>query len=219
MKKGSYHIVKKEGWNRLETYNFFEKFEDSTFNITTNINVSDLVMASKKQNNSFSIYLLYTSLKAVNSIKSFKWRIEKGNVVEYDVINWGTTILFKDKTFGFCYFDYIPDFKLFYKNTRTILDNSTNNKSFSPKDTKANLIHYSSLPWFTFTSFKHPRSSNADSSIPKIVFGKFYKSKKEYLLPVSVQVHHSLIDGYQLGRFLEEFQNNCSVNLNYLKKM
>jgi hypothetical protein len=42
---------------------------------------------------------------------------------------------------------------------------------------KANLIHYSRLPWFDFTSLSHARDFGKDDSTPRITFGKITETK------------------------------------------
>ena len=175
MKRNPHQMINGENWDRNDTFKYFKEFDDPTFNVSVNVKISKLLELSKTSNRSFSIYPLYVSLKVVNYLTPFKWRIENDNVKEYQTINGGTTILFEDKTFGFCYFDFIENFNDFYVITRDILDSAVKNKSFLPKDKKSNLVHFSSLPWFSFTSFKHPNTSESDQSIPKIVFGKYFK--------------------------------------------
>ncbi|MCB0574850.1 MAG: hypothetical protein KDC61_09825 [Saprospiraceae bacterium] len=42
--------------------------------------------------------------------------------------------------------------------------------------------------------------------MPKIVFGKYFASGDRLLMPVSVEVHHALMDGLHAGRFFGRFQ-------------
>ena len=67
------------------------------------------------------------------------------------------------------------------------------------------MIHFSVLPWVSFTSISHPRGLNSKmESIPKITLGKFFKSGERILLPISIEVNHCLMDGYHLGLFNEK---------------
>jgi len=58
------------------------------------------------------------------------------------------------------------------------------------------------LPWISFTSFSHARNWGREDSVPKIAFGKFLKENQRTLLPFSVEVHHALMDGLHVGRYL-----------------
>ena len=36
--------------------------------------------------------------------------------------------------------------------------------------------------------------------------GKYYKENDKYIMPISIQVHHSVCDGFHLCRFINELQ-------------
>ena len=74
------------------------------------------------------------------------------------------------------------------------------------RDDRSDMIHYSALPWVAFTSFSHARNWRREDSVPKIVFGKYTERDGHRLMPVSVEVHHALMDGLHVGRFLERLQ-------------
>jgi len=71
---------------------------------------------------------------------------------------------------------------------------------------RLDVVHCTTLPWFSFTGFKHERSFGRDECIPKFAFGKFFEADGKKLLPVSVSVNHGLVDAFHVGRFLEFFQ-------------
>ncbi|WP_081414530.1 CatA-like O-acetyltransferase [Aquimarina muelleri] len=64
-------------------------------------------------------------------------------------------------------------------------------------------IHYSSIPWYTFTRHTHVRHFQCKNSVPKFSFGKY--SKDKLCLPIAINVHHRLMDGYYIGQYLKEF--------------
>ncbi len=42
--------------------------------------------------------------------------------------------------------------------------------------------------------------------MPKIAFGKFTQEDQRMLLPISVEVHHALMDGLHVGRYLSQLE-------------
>ena len=78
--------------------------------------------------------------------------------------------------------------------------------ALDPQDHRDDLLHYSVLPWISFTSFSHARRHRADDSVPKIVFGRYRGDAGAERMPVSVEVHHALVDGLHVGRFLDRMQ-------------
>ena len=125
----------------------------------------------------------------------------------HELIDGGSTVLNEDETFSFSYFDYDPNFKKFEeKATKELERIAGQEKSVNPADERDDLIHYSMIPWISFTSFAHACISGKEDSVPKIVFGKYTEQNELIKMPVSVEVHHSLMDGIHGGKFFELFQ-------------
>ena len=203
-----YKKLNLENWNRLEQYKFFKKYDNPFFNICSSIDVTELLKQTKKHQLCFSTCLLFASIDTANKVESFKYRLKDGGVVIYDSIYAGSTILNDDNSFSFSYFDYDSDFKTFYNKARGHIENHKAGKiNFDGRNEDIDIIHYSVIPWINFTSFSHPRNYKTNDSIPKIVFGQYYEKDGRKLLPISIEVHHALMDGYHLGEYLTKLQN------------
>ena len=68
------------------------------------------------------------------------------------------------------------------------------------------LIRFSVLPWFDFTSISHARSFSVQNSAPQITFGKITEAEGRFTMPVSIHVHHALADGLHVAQFVEQFE-------------
>lgn len=129
--------------------------------------------------------------------------------VKYDEIYPGCTILYDDETFGFAYFKFYLDKPRFILEGKKVIEQQKKDKSFNPGSRDNGLIHCSIIPWISFTSFSHATSSNGDPSIPKIVVGKIYHKDGESWMPISVEVHHALVDGLQVGKYFNALEALC----------
>jgi chloramphenicol O-acetyltransferase type A len=85
------------------------------------------------------------------------------------------------------------------------VDEARSSGRFDPKPAD-DAIHFTVLPWISFTSFSHARNFGREDSVPKIAFGKFTEQNGRVLLPFSVEVHHALMDGLHVGRYLARLQ-------------
>ena len=131
---------------------------------------------------------------------------------------WGitTTVDFTSvyqQTFGFGFFEYDTDLSLFIENAEKEIHRVKNSTglSFSKDTARADVIRYSALPWFAFSEMKHAGSIQTGDSIPKISTGKLIQEKKKLLLPISISVHHGLVDGRNVAEFIQNVkdgQNN-----------
>ena len=196
-----------ETWSRRDHFYFFRAYDNPYFNLCTEMDVTVLkARARERQDLSISIALFYASLAAANGVEPFRYRIRDQRVFVHREIHAGTTVLREDESFGFGYFPYRRDFHSFSNSAREELERVKGTKVLEPSAETDDLIHYSVIPWVSFTSFSHARRWNTDDSIPKLVFGKFFERAGRWRLPVSVEVHHALMDGLHVGRFLEGFQ-------------
>jgi chloramphenicol O-acetyltransferase type A len=76
---------------------------------------------------------------------------------------------------------------------------------------EANVIRYSVLPWFDFTSNSHARDYFHEDTAPRIPFGKITKAGGRSTMPILIHVHHALVDGLHVARFVEKFQQSLDA--------
>jgi chloramphenicol O-acetyltransferase type A len=191
-----------ENWPRKDHFKFFSQFEEPFFGVCVEVDCSKAYQKAKQKQQSFFLTYLHASLMAVNAIESFKYRISDDEVWIYNQVNASPTINRPDGTFGFAYMDYYEEFEKFYTSAEAEILRVQNSSGLIPAGSGQNVIHYSSLPWLNFTAISHARS------FPKISFGKLSDSKQ---MPVSIHVHHALMDGFHVGQFVEAFQQILNV--------
>jgi chloramphenicol O-acetyltransferase type A len=184
----------------------FKDFSDPFFNISTKVDVTNLMKYCREKGESFFVHSLIIGSKAANSIEEFRYRLAGDEVRLYDKLHFGSTVLHQNKTFSFCYFEYYDDLDECYRNSKKALDDEKANPGFDPKHGQLDILHYSVLPWIEFTSLKHPKNLKIQDSIPKIVYGKYHESENTFKMPINVELHHSLADGYHISLFLEKWQ-------------
>ena len=197
-----------EIWNRKTHFNFFKGYKDPFFNLTANLDVTNLYAYCKQHKLSFSLACLHVALSAMNEIMEFKLRFKNGKVYLFDELHIGSTILNDDNTFSFCYFENQPTLIEFVNKGKVVIENhQRKSEKFVPKEEGLNLVHCTTLPWVSFTSFKHARNGDEGSKgIPKIVFGKLFDENNLKKIPFSVEVHHALMDGLQVGILYKKMQ-------------
>ena len=157
---------------------------------------------------SFFVYYLHKTIVAVNTIEPFRYRIIDEAVYIYDTIDVSATIMRTDNTFGFSLIQYSPDFDVFATNALKEIERIQTTKGlFTREFPLDNLIHFSAVPWVNFTSLSHARSFTFPDSCPKISFGKMMiDAAGKRTMSMSVHVHHGLMDGFQVGQFVDYFQ-------------
>ena len=195
-----------ETWNRKEHFLFFKQMEEPFYGITTTIDCTKGYNESKQLGISFFTYYLHQTLMAVNAIENFRYRISNDDIFLHDTISASATVMREDKTFGFSFMEYSENMQDFAQIVTAEIDRIQSTTGIITTEYPENLIHFSALPWINFTSLSHARSFTWPDSCPKISFGKMTNQNGKKTIPVSVHVHHGLVDGYHVGLFLEKLQ-------------
>lgn len=207
-----------ETWDRKEQYNYFKDYDNPFFGLTADIDVTNLLKYTKQHNHSFFAAYLYISQLQVNRLKEFRYRIVDDEVRDYNNISAGSTVLKANKVFTFCYFDYMPTFEAFEAHVLNQIEKCSQVESqLDDQDHNLAQVHYSVIPWVHFRGLTHPRNYGINDSIPKIVFGKYDDQNGLINMSVSVEAHHSLMDGFHMGQYFEGFQSCANLPERYLE--
>lgn len=202
------HYIDLATWPRRAVFEFFLPFDKPYFNVCTRLDVTNLLAELKKRKGT-SVWLTYHyfALRAANEIEPFRYRLRDGQVLVHDVINGGTTIILPNETFTLVYWDYAESFSTFMEGaTKAVDEIRKGDWAYRPKHEDDARIHCTTLPWIAFTSFSHARRWGRQDSVPKISFGKFENDNGRMLMPFSVEVHHSLMDGLHVGRYINRIE-------------
>ncbi len=204
-----YSLLDLDTWSRREHFRFFRGYDNPFFNLCADVDVSKVAEACRAPGGpSFFVASLYLSLRAVNDVEPFRYRLRGDGVVVYDAIHAGSTILRDDGTFGFGYFDYSSDFGHFRSQAEEVVNVARKGSgALEDRPDRDDMIHYSVIPWIAFTSFAHARRWGTKESVPKIVFGRRHGEPGAERMPLSVEVHHALVDGLHVGEFFRCFQD------------
>lgn len=193
-------------WDRKEHFHFFRKFDEPFFGVCVEVDCTQTYQHAKQNGYSFFLSYLHKSIVAVNQTKPFRYRIVGDEVIIHDTVAASSTINRDNGTFGFSYIPYAEDFNTFVAGAQKEIERVRNSTGLKPANSSENVIHYSSLPWIKFTAISHARSFSFPDCIPKISFGKITNEAGKITMPVSVHVHHALMDGFHVGEHLERFQ-------------
>lgn len=206
------HKLALDSWVRKDHFNFFNQFDEPYYGVNVNIDCTTAYQTVKQNGVSFYLFYLYQSLAASQVVDSFKLRIEHDEVYRYDRIDAGSTIGRPDGTFGFGDFIYYSTFNEFYIEAVKVME-QVKAETGLVLSQALNVIRYSALPWIDFTSLSHARTFSFKDSCPKISFGKVTENNGRKFMPVSIHVHHALVDGIDLGRYIDCYQEYMNSSL------
>jgi len=199
--------INTEIWIRKEHFEFFKEFDEPFFGIVAEVDCTEALEWCRNHQISFFHYYLFQSLKAANQLEEFRSRIEDDKPVLYDSVNASATISRTDHTFGFSFIPFVEDFKKFSRNVaeEVLAVDKTAGLRLTGETSRNDVIHYSVLPWFSFTGLSHARHFAYRDSVPKITFGKYFEKQGRIIMPVSVNAHHGLMDAWHVSEYLRLF--------------
>lgn len=207
-------ILDIKSWNRKEHSEFFSKMASPYFGITTEVDCTKAYEHAKEKEQSFFANYLHKSIIAVNSVEELRLRIVDNQIVLFDTIHAGATIGRPDGTFGFAFMNFSDDFEKFNSELQSEIGEVLNSTGLrlNNDDTKKDLIRHSTIPWHSFTGLLHPTNLDKTESVPKITFGKFTIRDGKKYLPISIEAHHGLVDGFHIAQYLAEFQKQLNAS-------
>lgn len=212
-----YKYLDIENWNRREHFAFFRQFDTPFFGLTVELDCTTAYTFCKEKGYPFFLFYHYQAIKAANLIEEFRYRLEGDKVIIFNQIHIATTLSRPDHTFAFSFMPFASSFTEFKQAAEIEIEKIkySTGLGLSENSGRLDVIHCSTLPWISFSQMTHAHHHARDNNegIPKIAFGKFYTKNNGLVLPVSISVHHALIDGFHVGRFLELFQKFINNNI------
>jgi chloramphenicol O-acetyltransferase type A len=197
-------------WARRDAFEFFRSFDKPYFNVCVRLDVARLkaALAARGTGGGLSLACYFIALRLANLHQPFRLRLEDGRVRVHEVVHGSTTVLREDgESFFFAELGHTLDFAAFSVQAGAAIDAArTMHAAFEPKPDDVARVYFTSLPWLHFTSFSHARNWKREDSIPRFAFGRAQDEGGHLWLPMSVEVHHALMDGVHVGRYVQDFE-------------
>ncbi|WP_196892941.1 CatA-like O-acetyltransferase [Aureivirga marina] len=200
-------IINKENWKRKEYFNFFRNTTNPRIGVTVDLDITNGYHFCKENKKSLHHYYHFQAHKALNSVEELTYRIQGDDIVIYDNLDVVTVLLHENKTFKLARCNYFNDFEIFTNHASKEFDKALSQKDMGMEvlTPTHNFVLYSTVPKLKFISL---RFSLFDPHVtfPKVGFGKINQDGTKFLMPMHIEVHHGLADGYHLGLFVDKFQ-------------
>ena len=169
--------------------------------ITTKIDITKAYNYSLKHKNLYAV-LCYAFVKAMNQVEAFKYRLEEGQVVKYDVIhpNFTERLDTEDVSFiGFPYKENMDEFIEEYVARKKIFKETQ--KQVLNEEMPCGEVWLSCLPWFKFTGVVPPFDVN--ETTPQIIWDKYEITGDKVTINAMIMAHHGFVDGWHIAKLIE----------------
>ncbi len=196
-------------WPRKQHFELFKDFSQPYFNVCVQLNAKALYAYCKTQQRSFFQAYIYATLQACHAYEPMRLRMVDDKPWLLKTVRASVVELAADDTFRFSYFNNTANFTEFTQHATLVSANAKAqplfSDAFAQTEGQPDLVHISVLPWLNFTAFSHAFSVGESLAIPKLVFGQY--NKTTHTLPLAIDVHHALMDGLHVARFISTLQH------------
>lgn len=205
-----YKVIDEKNWNRAMHCMVFRNCIEPAFCVTFEADITNFKNMIKDQKLSFTIAMVYALCKCANEIEAFRYRFLDEKIVLFDKID--TAFTYLNKNTGLFKVVNVPMIEDIREYCELALKISNSQIEYFTGPLGNDVFQCSPMPWVTYTHISHTNSGNKDNATPLFDFGKYYEKGGRIFIPISVQAHHSFVDGLHIGQFVEKLQkyfNEC----------
>lgn len=201
----NFNIINKEDWHRKEYFDHYFNEIPCTYSMTVKLDITKIKNSDRK------LYptMLYFITKVVNRHSEFRTAIDiNGNLGVFDEMLPCYTVFNKEsETFSNIWTQYCDSYDKFCKLYEKDIEMFGSVKKMVAKpDIPENNFPVSMIPWTTFDGFNLNLQKGYQYLLPIFTMGKYYEENSRYILPLAIQVHHAVCDGFHVSRFVNELQ-------------
>ena len=201
-----------EKWERREHFVHYFSKVPCTYSMTVKVDVTRLVEEKEK----FYPAMLYCLTTLVNRHEEFRMALDPdGRPGIYDRLVPCYTVFHKDsETFSTIWTEDAEDYAAFLRAYQRDVEKFGAVKAFEAKPgTPCNTFSVSMIPWESFEGFHLELQKGFGYFAPIFTLGRICEENGVFRMPVAVQVHHAVCDGFHVCRFLGELRELIATGL------
>lgn len=195
-------LIDMENWERREFYEHFINKVVCSYSVAVNLDITPL---KKHRLYPAMIWLL---TKTVNDMPEFRTCLTEDGPGIYDDMHPMYTVFNKEKkNFSGIWSWFSEDYNEFLENYDADEREYSKSTHYAPKEgTPPNSFNISMVPWLEFTALNINVYDEGKFLLPIFTLGKYFERDGKRFLPLAIQVHHAVCDGYHVGMFVETLQ-------------
>lgn len=194
---------------RASAYEFWMKAPNPMVTFFKTLDVTNLIWVSRRKKLKFNMLLGYCIGKASTEIKEFYLLPVGEELIQYDSIAVNTIVKNKNGEVSSCDILYTEDLDQF--NQEYLTWTKQVSATCQDRDLSENCMVIGTS---AIVDTQIDGAVGMNSGIfnnPFMIWGRYRRRWLRYELPVSVQFHHTQMDGAHAGRFLENLQQEINA--------
>lgn len=203
----NYEIINTETWERGELFRFYIEKLRNVMSMTVDTDVTKLVSFVRAHGLKFYPAMMWAVSKAVNGRAEFRYGWKDGNLVRWDYVSpYYADFHGEDERFVKLVTEYSGDLSEFHARFLADRERYKDLRAFDLKEIPPNTFDVSCLPWVRYRSFDIHVFDEGRYLAPVVTWGRFETENGKTVMPLSVNIHHAVADGWHLSRLFADVQ-------------
>ncbi|MBQ8554585.1 MAG: type A chloramphenicol O-acetyltransferase [Clostridia bacterium] len=195
-------LIDQAAWPRREHYEHYLRRNPCTYTVTVQLDITAL------QDQRLYPTMLWLLTRAVNTHEAFRTTVTPQGPGIFSDMHPAYTIMGKgSETFTCVWTAFHADFQRFLRSYEEDAATYANSPHlFAKANRPENSFDVSMLPWFTFSAFNLHLYNAQTYTLPVFTIGKAVPCADRTMLPLAIQVHHAVCDGFHVAQFVDTLQ-------------
>ena len=208
-----FHEIDYENWDRKEVYEAFDGF---SYSITVELDMTAMRQYMKRTGRKFYALICWVITKTVNEDSDYRIVKRDGKLGFFDELNTSYTLRrnARPNLFTHMVTKYDPDPDVYYERfQRDKALAEAEDRLYYYGEMRQDNIDVSVTPDISFRSLSvsvpssfYQKDENNMRYTPLTVAGRFYERDGKVWLPVAVNFHHAVNDGYHAEKYFKMLQ-------------
>jgi chloramphenicol O-acetyltransferase type A len=202
------HLIPPESTPRAKAYELWMQSPMPMVTLTKTMDITHLLRYSRRHNLKLNMLMCYCIGSAASSMEQFYLLPQKDGMMQYDTLAVNVIVTNKEGGINSCDIHFTEDLQEFNNQYLALTKKAaeTCTSSFLDDDM---VVGTSTLVQTEIDSVINQYTELFVN--PMVMWGKYRKGFLKATLPVSLQYHHSQMDGTHGARFLERLQKNIET--------
>ncbi len=204
-----YTKIDLDAWDRGKLFRFYIDNLRNVMSMTVDIDVTNLKTFTQVHGMKFYPTMMWIISKVINLHDEFKYGWDSdGDLIRWDYVSpYYADFRKEDENFVKLVTEFSDDIYEFHNRFLADKEKYKNLKAFDLTDIPKNTFDVSCLPWVKYKSFDIHVFDSGTYLAPVVTWGKYNLENERYVMPLSMNIHHAVADGYHLCRFFNEVQS------------
>ena len=188
-------------WPRADQFRLFRGYDRPHYATTVRLDVSAMMKARAQSGVSPFRHTIWAVGKGLHAVPELCMRFKGEAVTQYKRLLLSPTVPLENGEFRYTYIAWNPDRARFDGHASEKIAEVREGAPLNANDGSIEDVAYlSCMPWLDYTSLDNALPGPEDC-IPRITWGKIVRRGDRHEMAMTLQVHHALVDGRQVGEF------------------